>query len=202
MLDLTLDSFAYLRAPLIVAGVAFVIGTLGTFRATGQRAFLASAFMMVVFFHAARLALVVFEPYLSSRPLANAIVASPPGALIVDRFYYTYSSVFFYTGRDALLLNGRILNMEYGSNAPGAPQVFIDEEQFKRLWLQPYRYYLVTKQSALPDFEALVGIERVNIVGTSGGKVVLTNLRKAPEAVLPGSPNTGPVSPQYGGVVH
>ncbi|MGH9495611.1 MAG: glycosyltransferase family 39 protein, partial [Candidatus Sulfotelmatobacter sp.] len=178
MLDLTFDSFAYLRTPLIVAGIAFLIGTLGTFRASGQRAFLVSAFMMVLFFHAARLALVVFEPYLSSRPLADAIGAAPPGTLIVDRFYYTYSSVFFYTGRDALLLNGRILNMEYGSNAPGAPQVFIDEEQFKRLWLQPKRYYLVTKQSALPHFEALVGLERVNIVDTSGGKVVLTNLAR------------------------
>lgn len=180
MLDLTLDSFAYLRTPLIVAGVAFLIGTLGTFRATGQRAFLTSAFMMVVFFHAARLALVVFDPYLSSRTFANMIIAAPPGTLIVDRFYYTYSSVFFYTGRDALLLNGRIANMEYGSNEPGAPQLFIDEEQFKHLWLQGNRYYLVTKQSALPHFEALVGMERVNLVGTSGGKVVLTNSRGGP----------------------
>jgi hypothetical protein len=120
------------------------------------------------------------------------IVAAPPGTLVVDRFYYTYSSVFFYTGRDALLLNGRIANMEYGANAPGAPQVFIDEGQFKHLWLQENRYYLVTKQSALPHFEALLGMERVNLVGTSGGKVVLTNSREGPAskaaAALPPTP--------------
>src|SRR5258708_20942876 len=67
--DLTLRSFAYLRTPLIVAGVAFLIGALGTLRAAGQRAFLAAALMMVLFFHAARLALIVFDPYMSSRPL-------------------------------------------------------------------------------------------------------------------------------------
>ncbi len=175
MLDLTLDSFAYLRGPLIVAGVAFLIGAVGTFRTTGERAFLAAALMMVLFFHAALLALVVFEPYLSSRPLANALMQAPEGTLIIDHSYYSYASICFYTGRDALLLNARIFNLEYGSNAPGAPPVFIDDEQFKNLWLQPDRYYLVTKQSALPHLEALVGVERVKVVSTSGGKILLAN---------------------------
>ena len=46
--------------------------------------------MMVVFFQAARMALVTFDPYLSSRPLAEAILQAPDGKLIVDRFYYTF----------------------------------------------------------------------------------------------------------------
>ena len=78
--------------------------------------------MMVLFFHAARLALVVFDPYMSSRPLAEALLAAPPGKLIVDDQYYTFSSVFFYTNRRAHLLNGRVNNLEYGSYAPDAPQ--------------------------------------------------------------------------------
>jgi len=41
----------------------------------------------------------------------------------VDHHYYTYSSIFFYTGRSALLLNGRYNNLVYGSYAPGAPDV-------------------------------------------------------------------------------
>jgi hypothetical protein len=40
--------------------------------------------MMVLFSHAARLAMVVFDPYLSSRPLAKALMESPPGALITQ----------------------------------------------------------------------------------------------------------------------
>ncbi len=91
----------------------------------------ALAAMMVLFFHAARLALVVFDPYMSSRPLAEALMRAPPGKLIVDDQYYTFSSVFFYTNRRALLLNGRVNNLDYGSYAPDAPQdVFIDDRDF------------------------------------------------------------------------
>ncbi|HXO88341.1 MAG TPA: glycosyltransferase family 39 protein, partial [Candidatus Acidoferrales bacterium] len=61
MQDLTIDSLAYLRLPLVVAGIAFLIGALGTFRAPAERAFLAAALMMILFFHAARLAMVTFD---------------------------------------------------------------------------------------------------------------------------------------------
>ena len=90
MLDLTLASFAYLRVPLVIAGIAFLIGCLGTMVAGGRRAALAIALMMVLFFHAARLAMVTFDPFLSSRPLADAILKSPPGKLIMGDQYYTY----------------------------------------------------------------------------------------------------------------
>ena len=173
--DLTLRSFAYLRAPLIVAEVAFLLGALGTMRASGQRGYLAAALMMALFFHAARLALVVFDPYMSSRPLAEALLRSPAGKLIVDHHYYTFSSIFFYTNRDALLLNGRFHNMLYGSYAPGAPNVFIDDSQFKELWLQPERWYIVADHSAMPRLLSLVGREALTVVADSGGKFVLTN---------------------------
>jgi 4-amino-4-deoxy-L-arabinose transferase-like glycosyltransferase len=175
MQDLTLESFAYLRLPLALAGIAFLVGALGAFRATAQRAFLTAALMMVLFFHAARLAMVVFDPYLSSRPLAEALLRSPDGKLIVDHHYYFFSSVFFYTNRTALLLNGRYNTMEYGSYAPGAPDVFIDDAQFKELWLQPQRYYVVADRSAVARFATLVGAARLNLVTTSGGKALLTN---------------------------
>jgi 4-amino-4-deoxy-L-arabinose transferase-like glycosyltransferase len=174
--DLTMPSFAYLRIPLAIAAVAFLVGTLGTFRAIDQRGFLAAALMMVIFLYAAHLALVVFDPYMSSRPLADALVGSPAGKLIVDHHYYTFSSVFFYTNRTALLLNGRIHNMVYGSYAPGAPDVFIDDLQFKNLWLEPERWYLAASRSELPRFESLVGAAKLNVVAESGGKVILTNL--------------------------
>src|SRR5256886_6978454 len=141
MMDLTFDSFAYLRLPLVVASLAFLAGAVGTFRWVGQRAFLSAALMMIVFFHAARLALVVFDPFLGSRPLAEAILKSPPGTLINNRGYYAFSSVTFYTNRDALILNGHYFNLEYGSYAPGSPDVFIDDARFKQLWTEPQRYY-------------------------------------------------------------
>jgi len=175
MMDLTFDSFAYLRPPLLIASLAFFAGALGTFRWVGQRAFLSAALMMVLFFTAARLALVVFDPFLSSHPLAEAILRSPPGQLIINRNYYGFSSVPFYTNRDALILNGRYFNLEYGSYAPGAPDVFIGDEQFKKLWFDTRRFYLVTYAERLPDFEKLVAREHLTIVAASGGKLLLTN---------------------------
>jgi len=118
----------------------------------------------------------VFDPYLSSRPLAEALRRSPEGKLIVDHHYYTFSSVFFYTNRDALLLNGRTNNLIYGSYAPGAPDIFIDDEKWKNLWLASERCYLVASLSALARFESLVGKDHLNVVLESGGKMLLTNL--------------------------
>jgi hypothetical protein len=173
--DLTLSSFAYLRLPLALAAVAFLAGALGTWRATGRRAFVAAGLMMVLFFQAARVAMVVFDPYLSSRPLAEALLRAPEGKLIVDHHYYTFSSVFFYTNRTALLLNGRFNNLVYGSYAPGAPDVFIDDAQWKSMWLGADRCYVVASDYAVPRFEKLVGKAALNVVAASGGKVVLSN---------------------------
>jgi 4-amino-4-deoxy-L-arabinose transferase-like glycosyltransferase len=175
MQDLTLASFAYLRIPLLLAAIAFCIGALATWRFTGRTAFLGAALMMVLFFHAARLAMAVFDPYMSSRPLAEAILKSPEGTLIVDHHYYTFSSVFFYTNRTALLRNGRFHNLEYGAYAPGAPDVFIDDSQFKDLWLKPERSYIVAMENVVPQLESIVGAAHLNVVAISGGKVVLTN---------------------------
>ncbi len=186
MLDLTFDSFAYLRLPLLVAAIAFLAGTLGTFRWIGQRAFLATALMMVLFFHAARLALVVFDPYLTSRPLAEAILQSPPGKLIVDHPYYPFSSLIFYTNSNVLILNGRYNNLEYGSYAPGAPDVFIDDERFRSLWLDSQRYYLVAYPKELSRLENLVGRDHLDFLASSGGKLVFSNHPLEHTGVMPG----------------
>src|SRR6202521_1160057 len=175
MMDLTFDSFAYLRLPLAVAAIALLGGALASFRSVDLRSFLAAALMMVVFFHAARLAMVVFDPFLSSRPLAEALLKSPEGKLIVDHNYWALSSITFYVERDVLILNGRYFNLEYGSYAPGAPDIFIDDTRFKRLWLDRERYYLVAYQPRLQEFEDLVGQEHLRIVAAGGGKLILTN---------------------------
>ena len=173
--DLNLKSFAYLRTPLLAAAIAFSIGTLGTVAALGRKAFLAAAVMMVLFFQAARMALVVFDPYLSSRPLAEAMLRAPEGKLIVDHHYYTFSSIFFYTNRSALLLNGRFNNLIYGSYAPGAADVFIDDPEWQKMWLGPERCYIVLSQTARLRLEKLVGAGQLYVLAESGGKLILSN---------------------------
>jgi 4-amino-4-deoxy-L-arabinose transferase-like glycosyltransferase len=173
--DLTLSSFAYLRVPLVVSGVAFVIGALGAWLWSGRRAVLAIAVMMVVFFHASRLALVTFDPYLGSRPLAEALLKSPAGQLVLNGEYYSFSSVFFYTGRTALLLNGRVNNLEYGSYAPGSPSVFIGDARFSELWSQPGRCYVLTDADDLTRLTRIVEASKLHQIAQSGGKLLLAN---------------------------
>jgi hypothetical protein len=175
--------------PLVLASMAFLLGALGTFRWVGQRALLAAALMRVLFFHAARLAMVVFDPFLSSRQLAKALLKCPDGELIQERNYWTFSSVTFYANRDALTLNGRYFNLEYGSYAPGAKDVFIDDIRFKSLWRGPQRFYLVIYRANLGRFEDLVGRDNLNMVASGGGKLLLTNHPMGGAGAPPGIPD-------------
>jgi hypothetical protein len=175
--DLTLHAFAYLKAPLGLAAFAFGAGALGLFasRNNVRRTVLVVAASMILFFHAARIALIRFQDYLGSYPLAESLQQDPPGQLIEDDAYYAFSSVFFYTGRSALLLNGRVNNLEYGSYATGAPNVFIDDARFVSLWNEPARYYLLTYGTDLPRLEELVGRASLRVVKKNADNYLLTN---------------------------
>jgi hypothetical protein len=130
---------------------------------------------MIVFFQAARIALVRFDSYLSSYPLAQHLQQSPPGQLIEADAYYAFSSVFFYTNRTALLLNGRINNLEYGSYAPGAPDIFIDDNKFIALWTEESRWYLLAYGDDMPHLKQLVGQSNLHVVAENAGNYLLTN---------------------------
>lgn len=177
MTDLTLRAFAYLKFPLALAVAVMALLGIGLllFRGNTKRAALVAAVGMIIFFQAARIALVRFDPYLGSYPLAQALLAAPPGELIEADTYYAFSSVFFYTGRTALILDGRYNNLEYGSYAPGAPQVFIDDMQFASLWSRPQRYYLLVYGEDVPRLERLVGREKLMVVAENAGNFLLTN---------------------------
>ena len=181
--DLTLSAFAYLKLPLALATVAFagIAVALAVWRNNIDRAVLATALGMVIFFQAARLALVRFDAYLGSYPLAQSLMKAPPGQLIEANSYYAFSSVFFYTNRTALLLNGRNNNLEYGSYAPGAPNVFIDDTKFSALWQSSSRYYLVAYGSETAYLEQLVGRGNLHVVAENAGNFLYTN-RDIPSA--------------------
>jgi hypothetical protein len=175
--DLTLPAFAYLKLPLGLAALAFAAGGAGLFaaRSNVRRTVLVLAVSMVIFFQAARIALVRFEDYLGSYPLAQSLQGSPRGQLIEADAYYAFSSVFFYTGRTALLLNGRNNNLEYGSYAPGAPRVFIDDTRFVSLWNEPGRSYLLAYGAEFPHLQQLVGQSNLYIVKENADNFLLTN---------------------------
>jgi 4-amino-4-deoxy-L-arabinose transferase-like glycosyltransferase len=175
MSDLTLRAFAYLRLPLALAGFGLLVGVVGLIRTRKTATTVAVlAVMMVVFIQAARQALITFDPYLSSKPLADALTHSEPGILIEGDAYYAFSSVFFYTNKTALLWNGRSNNLEYGSYAPNAAKVFIDDAGLKTLWSGAQRTYLLVYGSDMPHLEELLD-KNFRIVKSSGGNYLLTN---------------------------
>lgn len=175
MQDLTLPALAYLRLPLLVAALAFAVGAAVCVARRHVVAGLVA--MMLLFTQAARMAMVVFDPYLSSRPLAETLRKSPPGEVILDNQYYTFSSVFFYAGiKQAWLLNGRVNNLDYGSYAPGAPDVFLTDEQFAERWKRGEREYLLIEGPSLPRLLQRMGGEAAfHRVAEAGGKFLLTN---------------------------
>lgn len=177
MRDLTLSAFAYLRLPLAIAAFAFGMTAIGLVGSKGKvkKVVLIVAVGMVIFVQAARIALVRFDSYLGSYPLAQSVEQSPPGQLIEANSYYAFSSVFFYTGRTALLLNGRNNNLEYGSYAPGAPRVFIDDREFVSIWTGAGRCYLLAYGTELPHLGQLVGQSHLRVVSENAGNYLLTN---------------------------
>ncbi|MDZ7638211.1 MAG: glycosyltransferase family 39 protein [Bryobacterales bacterium] len=174
--DLTLDAFAFLKLPLLLAGVATLAGAVGSFLFKSYRSALLVAAAMVMFFSAARLALTVFDPYLSTRALAVAYDAAPHGELIFDDQFYAFSSVAFYADERVLLLNGRVNNLEYGSHAPGAPNVFLTDAEFVNRWRSGQRHYLVAAAPRMAAIEALIGKRQLHEIAESGGKFLFSNL--------------------------
>lgn len=176
MTDLTVKSFAYLKLPLAMAALAFAGGALGLFWSRSvTRAALVTAAAMIIFVQAARIAMVRLDAYFGSYPLAQALEQNPRGQLIEGNAYYAFSSVFFYTNRTALLWNGRVNNLEYGSYAPNGPDVFINDDRFVSLWNSSSRSYLLVYGTEMKHLDDLVGRPRLHVVKENAGNYLLTN---------------------------
>jgi 4-amino-4-deoxy-L-arabinose transferase-like glycosyltransferase len=157
ILDLTPQAMGAFKAPLLMTGIAFALGTLlNFFLRRANRTFAANmalALMTMALLGAVHQGLVIFSPVLSSKVLAEAIEANwKPGAVIVDNGdYEAASSVNYYTHRQIRILNGRCNNIWYGSRFPDAPPIFDDDASFERLWNSNTPVFLLTDAKATPD---------------------------------------------------
>jgi 4-amino-4-deoxy-L-arabinose transferase-like glycosyltransferase len=195
-LDLTPQAMGAFRAPLLITGIAFAVGTLlHWLLRRSNRTFAANlvlAAMTVVLLHEAYSGLVIFSPVLTSKRLAEAIESQwQPGAVIeTNGDYETASSVNFYTHRQIRMLNGQCNNIWYGSTFPDAPKAFDDDASFEKLWHSKQMVFLLTgadaksggaKDQDCPQKERLpsyINREETCAVAKWGGKLVLTNAPK------------------------
>lgn len=179
MSDLTTEAFAVLRVPAIGAAVCllgFVPALWLRFKEAHRQATLLMTFVVAGFIFFAHNALCYFDPYLSSKGLAQEIEKRhEPGALVVIHGEYQGgSSVGFYLKDRVLLLNGRMTGLEFGSYYPDAPQVFIDNEQMSALWKGHRRVFLFTHDDKFHLIERYLR-EPVYKIASAGEKSVYSN---------------------------
>ena len=166
--DLTGPSFAALRLPAVIAVLTLLFGPLSAWtlrrRGHGFEATVSVAFTAAIFLIAAQIALVRFEPLLSSRAIADTInrLAGPPAGpkddqliLYGDQSYG--SSVLFYTHRRALLVNGRSSSMLWGSYYPDAPHIFLEDPDLRSMWGTGPRKFLFVPGDFHGHVEELLG---------------------------------------------
>ncbi len=179
--DLTPQAFAALRLPAAMAATAFLagLGAAWWLRRGGKNlpANLAMAAGMGVFLCAANLAFGVFSPHMSSRTLAEALkpLLKAEDKLAIYGEYYGACTVGFYTGRRMWIYNGRYHGLEFGSNFPDAPKIFLTDQEFPAFWDGPERVFLVAPQHHRKAVLLRLPKDRTWQVAKSGGKAVYVN---------------------------
>jgi 4-amino-4-deoxy-L-arabinose transferase-like glycosyltransferase len=138
--DLTGPSFAALRLPAVIALLTLSFGPLAAWtlrrRGHGFEATASVAFTAAIFLIAAQIALVRFEPMLSSRAIADTVnrLAGPQDQLVLYGDQSYGSSVIFYTHRQALMVHGRTTSLIWGSYYPDAPHIFLEDPDLLAMW--------------------------------------------------------------------
>ena len=180
MLDLSGESFAALRLPAILATIAFLLGPITSLLLRWKRknwaATWAMAVTMTVFLFAAHIALQRFEPYLSSKPLAQKIAAQiQPGDEVMIYGDQSFgSSLLFYLQRPIRLVNGKSSSMWFGSTFPDAPKIWLKDEDLLRVWSSPTRVFLFVTTYQKAKVDALIQSPRY-VIAESSGKTIYSN---------------------------
>ena len=177
--DLTDASFAALRLPSAIAAVALVAGPLAglwfCLKRRRSAAVWSVALGMAGLLIAAHIALERFEPYLSSRALADRIAAAEqPGDRIMIYGDQAFgSSLLFYLRQPIELVNGRSTSMAFGSTYPDAPKIFLTGADLEQAWNDSRRVFLFVPEDKRAQAEKL--LPRAKVFAEMSGKAVYTN---------------------------
>jgi hypothetical protein len=193
LFDLTGESFAALRLPAALAAIALLIGPVAGWllRIKGKHlaATISIALTMTVFFVAAHIAFARFEPMLSSKQMADTIMAkgSPQDTVIVYGEQSSASSLIFYTndffsGRPALLVlprcgkNGEGSTLLWGSCYPDAPDIYLSDDKLAAIWGTGERKWIFAEDPDRDKVEhALAGSGHLYAVQTLADKTLWTD---------------------------
>ncbi len=180
MLDLTGQSFAALRLPAILAAIVLLIGPAFAFwlrrRGAQFAATWATAATMVVFFIAAHIALVRFDPFLGSSVMARQIEPElrPTDRVMIYGDQAFGSSLLFYLQRPIELVNGNTTSMWWGSTYPDAPKIFLNDQELLQAWNSPQRIFLFVPEYEMARVKALLA-GPLHVASAASGKVIFVN---------------------------
>ncbi len=184
--DLTGPSFAALRLPASLAALALSIGPAIAWLLRQQRRHFASTVSLgltsAIFLVAAHIALVRFEPMLSSQDLAEKIQEleedgnisrSNRFLLFGDQAYG--SSIPFYLGRTVDLVDGRSSSMLFGSTFPDAPNIFLTPSDLLAQWGKGERKILFIPLEKRDEADHLLRGAPTFLLEETSGKALLTD---------------------------
>jgi 4-amino-4-deoxy-L-arabinose transferase-like glycosyltransferase len=161
--DLTGASFAALRIPAVIAALTLLLGPTAAWllrrRGHALEATASVAFTAALFLIAAHIAMLRFQPMLSSRAIADTInrLAGPEDQLVLYGDQAYGSSVIFYTHRQALFVDGRSSSMVWGSYYPDAPHIFLTDSDLVSTWGTGPRKFLFVPGDFHDHVEQLMG---------------------------------------------
>lgn len=179
--DLTLQSFAHLRVPTFLSAVS--LGAMSTaawiLRKRGRdvAVIIALALGMIAVIFSADLAFRTFEPELSSHSLAvelNKLLRNGDQVAVYGDFTAA-SSLAFYTGRRIWLYDAPYSSLQYGSQYPDAPRIFLGDEDFPAFWRDSARVFLVVPRDQSQRALARLPASSTWLVTKIGGKTLYSN---------------------------
>ena len=188
LLDLTPESVADLRFPIVLSSVSVLIGFVAAW-ALQERGIqwvpnIALAFGMVGFIIAAHIAHNVLNPTLSSRSLALEMnkFLLPDDQIALYGDIRVAPGIAFYSHRNVLLYNATGSNLEFGSHYPDAPKRFFDDLDFSNLWAGGKRVFLVVPAEHKQEVRERFPATSIWVFAESGGKIVYVNqpMKKEP----------------------
>jgi len=180
MLDLSGESFAALRLPAILATIALLLGPITSLilriRKKHWNATWVTAVTMTVFLFAAHIALQRFEPYLSSKPLAEKIAPQlqPNDHVMIYGDQSFGTSLLFYLQRPIELVNGKSSTMWFGSTFPDVPKIWLTDADLLQQWNSTTRIFLFVTTYQKTQVDALIQSPKY-VIAESSGKTIYSN---------------------------
>jgi 4-amino-4-deoxy-L-arabinose transferase-like glycosyltransferase len=181
LLDLTPQSVADLRIPLIISSasilIAFVMAWVLRERGNSCLPNFALAMGMIGFVIAAHMAYGVLNPTLSSRSLAFEISRHlrPDDQIALYGDIRVAPGIAFYSHREVLLYDATESNLQFGSQYPDAPKRFFDDRDFSKLWQGSGRVFLVVPEEHKEEVRERLPGNSVWEFAETGGKTVYLN---------------------------